>query len=253
MSLPSVASPSTTNVSLGSITTVALLSQTPTTPYISVNLSKASLFPNGISYQVTLDPSGVASWSALASTTTSLSTIQNAFVAASWVGSSLTTPIDVSFNYKNQNKVLKFVPQIANMMIGTSGVGAHLLYMHANAYSLTPNISSNTLYGSNTSTISSAFQSSIASSLKSLLDSQAVQQQILATLVQTTGPILDLSTSGTKTYNLSAINPDMVLLLSLQGATLVYDINRMLVGPGIAPIHNTQLSIASIPFQVVLR
>ena len=223
MSLPVIEAPSSSS-QINNIF-VQQSAITPSGAYLAIHVDKTQLFtPSGIKYNVTQDASGLMSWVGVSSACVNTAVLASAMQSACWyMPSGYTTIIDSSFTFNGATKTTKFVPTIANEVIGVSGISKHLLLTNANAYGTSiSKANAFQIFGNSLSSIDASLTSTLQTDIKNALETSAAQNALLQGIVNIAGPVLNISSAGVKYYTVSSAVPDFVIRANLSSASLDY-------------------------------
>lgn len=226
-SVPVITVSPTITASLTNVTFASLLPQLPNGTYLQFGISASGLFPSGINYQVSVDSTGVATWSTASTTQASSANLGVAITSSgAWTGN-IGSAFDCSFTYNNLAQTFRYLPQTANLDLGTPGMSRHIMTMIARAFAMDNRATLQQVFGSSMSNITDSLSNMLATRIEAMLETTLSQQKIVDAMISATGPILDLSSSGTKTLLISPIIPSLALTFNLRDITILFTFERL--------------------------
>lgn len=233
MSTLPVLSSSSVLVNVPSITFASILPELPNTPFLQVSVSMTSLFPSGLPYVLSPDPSGFLTWSTQVGVTPVVNRAPLVSMISSsgaWVGGGLNKAISVSRRIETLQSTATpymFLPVTANAALGLKGLAQHIMLIASRSFFLDNQATVSKLFGQDATALIAALATQLADQLKAMLENHNVGKQIIQSLVDATGPILDMSSVGAKTLTISSNLPSLHLLVNLGNITFTFNMTRL--------------------------
>lgn len=231
------------SVTVSSTPLVSLVSPNISNPYIVTTMDKKLLFPSGVSYSVSTDASGRLQVNGVdASGRCSLSHIMTCIKYGQWIMPYPTGTLTASFVYTSGIQNYTNVKlEKSNKILPRDPISKHILYIAGNALSMAENTSLATAF-TNADLVSSTIDELIANQLKSKLESQTCQGNLIRAIIDANGPVVQ-TTVGNYSYNLDGTTTDLFILTNIQNMKL----QRMAYG-----VSNVFAMQSSIPLLIRL-